>query len=300
MSRPVVPLDAVRFFSSASPVHTARLFEYEGKLCRAVRPEDEAFYRGLWDKNIIQPLMEQGLMVQTEFAPFQLEGYPLVLQHRRIPFVTYASEWAVPALKDAALLQARLNIELARHGLTCIDAHPWNILFDGPKPVFVDIGSIAPLAKADAGFVQHEFDARYIYPLRLMAQGQRRIARWSLRDFTPMTAEEIRLLLPRHRGVAEKIGRRIGNAARGLGGRGKDANSRAIAVWEERCRKIEAIKFPEQKSMWLRYYADFPPFNDPSKWKPKQTEIANALDSLKPKSLVDIGSNTGWYSQLAA
>src|SRR4051812_47782237 len=131
MSRPVVPLEAVRFFSSASPVHTARLFEYEGNLYRAVPPQHETFYRSLFDKKIVPKLIDKGLLVHTEIAPLKLDGYPLVLQHRRVPFVTYGSEWAAPALKDAALLQARLNIELAERGLACVDAHPWNVLFDG-------------------------------------------------------------------------------------------------------------------------------------------------------------------------
>ncbi|MGZ5568023.1 MAG: hypothetical protein ACXWKG_13485, partial [Limisphaerales bacterium] len=87
------------------------MFEHDGDIYRAVRPDHEAFYRGLFDKNIIQPLIEQGLIVETEFAPFKLEGYPLVLKHRRIPFVTYASEWPVPALKDAGIHQAKLNFE---------------------------------------------------------------------------------------------------------------------------------------------------------------------------------------------
>src|SRR4051812_10983447 len=115
MSRSVVPLEAVRFFSSDSPAHTARLFEYEGNFFRAVRPEHEAFFRGLFEKNIIQCLVEQGLLIETEISPLKLEGFPMVLQHRRVPYITYAAEWAAPALKDAALLQAKLNGELAKH-----------------------------------------------------------------------------------------------------------------------------------------------------------------------------------------
>src|SRR5438477_218419 len=144
MSRSEVPVEAVRFFSSACPVHRARLFEFEGNLYRGIHPAHESFFRNLFDKGIIQSLVEKGLVVNTEIAPLKLPGYPLVLKHQRIPFVTYATEWPAPALKDAALLQANLNIELAGHGLACVDAHPWNILFDGPKPVFIDVGSFAP------------------------------------------------------------------------------------------------------------------------------------------------------------
>ncbi|MGZ4961696.1 MAG: hypothetical protein ACXWC8_03985 [Limisphaerales bacterium] len=275
------------------------MFEHDGDIYRAVRPDHEAFYRGLFDKNIIQPLIEQGLIVETEFAPFKLEGYPLVLKHRRIPFVTYASEWPVPALKDAGIHQAKLNIELARHGLGCVDAHPWNILFDGPNPSFIDIGSIAPITKENQSFARTEFDSRYVYPLRLMSQGQRRIARWSLRDFSPMTKEEINFLLPRYSDVTGKIGRRLSAAARSIG-RSSKGNDAVRAMWEDTLQKVESIKLPLHTSMWSKYHADYPPFDERAKWKQKQTVIADALEKFRPTSLVDVGSNIGWYSMLAA
>lgn len=47
-------------------------------------------------------------------------------------------------LKDAALLHIDLFIRLGRHGLVFKDWHPYNILFKGTNPVFVDFGSIIP------------------------------------------------------------------------------------------------------------------------------------------------------------
>ena len=48
-------------------------------------------------------------------------------------------------LKEAALLTLDLCIRLAEKELTLQDAHPWNILFDGHHPVFIDLGSITPV-----------------------------------------------------------------------------------------------------------------------------------------------------------
>ena len=80
-------------------------------------------------------------------------------------------------LKDAALTKIRLLTELARYRFTLKDAHPWNILFDAWKPVYVDISSIVSISDNTGWHGYDEFCRFYLYPLMLMAHGQDRIAR---------------------------------------------------------------------------------------------------------------------------
>jgi hypothetical protein len=73
-------------------------------------------------------------------------AYETVLEHERIPFITYPHEWSAQMFKDAALFHITLFEELGRHGLTLKDWSPLNILFSGTRPVFVDFTSIIPLS----------------------------------------------------------------------------------------------------------------------------------------------------------
>ena len=301
MSR-VVPVESVRFFSSASALHTARLFEFEGEFYRAVYPQHEAFWRGLFDKGIIDRLIGKKMLVETEISPLRLEGFPMVIKHRRIPFITYATEWPAPALKDAALLQARLNCELAKDGLGSIDAHPFNIVFDGAQPLMVDVGSITPLQDIHQESVVREFDARFLWPLRLMELKQRHIARWVLRDLDSLEASEVGYLLTSKTSVATKIQRRLWRGWRRFQRRSQHQSEgeKSVDVWFDRAEVVESIELGLDRTEWSGYYAEFPPFDDPAKWRPKQHTIANVLERLRPRTLLDIGTNTGWFPQLAA
>lgn len=301
MSR-VVPAESVRFFSSASALHTARLFEFEGEFYRAVYPEHEAFWRGLFDKGVIDRLVSKKMLVETEISPLQLEGYAFVMKHRRIPFLTYASEWPAPALKDAALLQARLNCELAKDGLGSIDAHPFNIVFDGAQPLMVDAGSITPLREIQQEYVLREFDARLLWPLRLMEMKQRHIARWVLRDLDSLGTAEASYLVGTKTPIATKIWRRLWRGWRRVQRRSMQRceAEKSVDVWFDRAEVVESIELGLDNTEWSGYYAEFPPFDDPSKWRPKQQAIATVLERLRPRTLLDIGTNTGWFPQLAA
>src|SRR5205814_7913901 len=93
-------------------------------------------------------------------------------------------EWSFDMLKDAALLVAELELELMQEGLANDDCNPWNVLFDGVRPVYVDFSSIlsdgAACGATWPGF--DEFMRTFVYPLRLMSMGHDHIARWLMHD----------------------------------------------------------------------------------------------------------------------
>ena len=91
-----------------------------------------------------------------------------VLEHERIWFPTYPSEWTRGMLREAGILTLRLAETLlpAGHGLK--DATPWNILFRGAKPVFVDALSIESRAPCDPLWRPlSQFLSTFAYPLWL-------------------------------------------------------------------------------------------------------------------------------------
>src|SRR5882672_10391844 len=67
------------------------------------------------------------------------EGAEVVFEHERITFPSYPYEWAPEMLYRAG----RLTLDLAESVLTedfgLKDATPYNVLFRGPEPVFVDL-----------------------------------------------------------------------------------------------------------------------------------------------------------------
>lgn len=61
------------------------------------------------------------------------------------------------------------------------------------------------------------------------------------------------------------------------------------------------MRFSPAASLWTNYYDSAPAdFSTPSGWSEKQRTVDRILAELEPGSVADIGSNSGWYSQLAA
>jgi ribosomal protein L11 methylase PrmA len=83
-----------------------------------------------------------------------------VFEHELIPFVSYAAEWSPAMLQAAAELTLQIAEELLADGYEIKDATPYNVLFRGPEPVFVDLLSFEkrdagdPLWRANAQFVR--------------------------------------------------------------------------------------------------------------------------------------------------
>ena len=317
MSATAIPEHEVSFFSSLSPAHTARLFEWRGGLYRAIRPEAAELFDGMAQCGLIDKLVAAKLLVNTERTGLHLDGYSSILRHERIPFVTYPFEWSAAAYKDAALTFLDLNLQLAEHGLVTRDAHPWNIVFDGARPLFVDFGSFAPLPAIDAGALVKAFRQWFILPLRLMSMGRHRIARLLLRDsITPASPSEMQFLLAETEPTVERwladakdalrrcLPAPMRKVIRGLMPQARPASD-TPGLWrvtlEILRREVTNIALADERSGWSGYYDDdFPRLDDESSWTAKQASVAEALGRLPVGTLHDVGCNRGWYAQLAA
>ncbi|HSJ86011.1 MAG TPA: hypothetical protein VK909_02300, partial [Anaerolineales bacterium] len=148
-----------------------RVFLWEGELYRGIFPVAAPFFRQLAENGILTNLVERGLLVNTELTPLTSSEFSLVFRHQVVPFASYPQEWCPLMLKDAALAIIDLAIELAHVGLLLKDGHPWNILFDACKPVYVDLGSITPTMRSWTWPAYPDFCRYCLYPLILMSQG---------------------------------------------------------------------------------------------------------------------------------
>ena len=90
-----------------------RVFWSEGELYRGIPPKCAEFTRRMFSSGVVDDLIAKKFIPRTELTDASLPGYPLVLHHERIPFVTYAYEWSPSMLRDAALFTLRLLRELA-------------------------------------------------------------------------------------------------------------------------------------------------------------------------------------------
>jgi hypothetical protein len=282
-----------------------RLFSLDGGLYRAISYEKTPFFSRLFEDGTIPELVNRGLLVGSEPADLVLDGYGMVLRHASVPFVSYPNEWCPGMLKDAALTYLDLLKELIQKNLTLKDTHPWNLLFVGTRPVYVDLTSITTLKPHSSCPDENKFCRYYLHPLILMSQGHERIARYLLPDYDGIRPTEFSLLTGR------------ANSPPRLATRFKSGLKRRVP---ERCRKplrdivsfIQSlVRKPSGANAHLENLARvrrqveavrLPPVpSGPDNLEPEtQRRLLEIVSQLAPASILIIGTKTLWYSNLAA
>lgn len=306
------------------------VFVYEDRIFRGIYKGNGSLYRNILDICIKNDLFRCGI-VPTRLAekdPFPARNYDLVLEHERVPFITYPHEWPTEMLKDAAIFHLGLSQKLADHSMIIKDFHPWNILFDGARPVFVDFPAIIfpnnlleedwlePVGFKVGAFWRSLWDTytKYFYqlyirmfipyfltPLKGYEAGLYKSTRHYIFTNT-MNAEKVsgtsvepgmsfyRRLLDDLESLSLKW------ALRDYG----KTKSKFIRHLE---KQIEALNVSSGTSGYLEYYKqkgeDFP-FEPCLAWEEKQKAVYESIIGLKPETVLDVGSNTGWFSILAA
>jgi 2-polyprenyl-3-methyl-5-hydroxy-6-metoxy-1,4-benzoquinol methylase len=185
-----------------------------------------------------------------------------------------------------------LNRALLEIGYEFQDANPWNVLFDGCIPKYVDFGPIVPVSNNKTWPATAEFIKSILNPLLLFSRGLRDEAKKMMTDWRKwgVPNNELGELLP-YGQWPHKL--RQFFYLDFLSPDRKTLNRRLIEM-------VERIDFTIPETEWTNYYEDHVRLDSPDEWTPKQKAASDVLASLTPKTLLDIGSNTGWYSEMAA
>lgn len=279
----------------------AKNFSAKGQLIGS-RRLTEADFALLKDKSELQEL----------FGSLRPEA---VLEHERVPFVSYPYEWPPEMLWEAG----RLTLELAQAALTegygLKDATPYNVLYRGPNPVFVDVPSFERRDPNDPVWLaQAQFVRTFLLPLLI---NQRRglgladifmthrdglepeeVYRWcgALERFKPKTLSLVSIptwLKGKAKGQGTRLyeSRRIDNPDK--------ARFILESLLERTQRSLNGLRpRGRDESKWSEYMATHS-YTEPE-FVEKQKFVDEVLREIKPQRVLDVGANTGHFSIRAA
>lgn len=156
-------------FSKFSAIDSfGKVFYYKTKIYRLIAEEYKSFCLEWFSNGLIDKLNEEGLIPYTYIeTELKIEEHPnaLILNHEKL-LETYIGEWSFSMIKKAALTILRLNQLLSNFNYELKDSHPFNILFRGTNPVWVDLGSIS-IKKSNTWIASNEFIDSFYIPLKL-------------------------------------------------------------------------------------------------------------------------------------
>jgi len=305
------------------------LFVHDEKILRGIYPEYETLYRNILETCEKNQFSTLGIVKTWEFngTLSQDENFNLVLEHERIPFITYPHEWPATMLKDAALFHIGLFIQLEKYGLILKDWHPYNILFKNTDPVFIDFLSIIPIdALKNVDYLNPlhtplffgsiwDTHAKYLFemyqrmylpfillPLELMVQKKYNQAR---KRMLQTTLNASTTTISPHEVFGFNIFKRV------LFGERESIKKISLInrahfshkFFKFLIRELNHLDIKPASSDYVKYYElknenfDFKPT---AEWTNKQVVVYNTIQQLKPLTVLDVACNTGWFSILAA
>jgi SAM-dependent methyltransferase len=95
----------------------------------------------------------------------------VVLEHERVPVITYAHEWSFSMLRDAALLHLDLVEALIPAGFILKDANPANVQWREGRACLIDVSSVADYS-GGPWTAYGQFCRTMLFPLMSSAWGQ--------------------------------------------------------------------------------------------------------------------------------
>ena len=222
-------------------------------------------------------------------------------------------------LCDAALHTLEMQQLALAEGLILKDAAPTNIVFRGSRPVFVDFLSFVGRETGEYLWrARHQFDACFLLPLLFSLEASIPIA-WTLRDFLHGVSHEQAqrilgvqdlaqaLLLGNGRASPRHVSRKVSaigatHAAR----RRMDDDARARFTLEHQNQALHRKLTGLRSRLASRGVALGRVYDQPGALFRRPTSTRNAafvrgmLESAAPASVLDLGANTGEFSELAA
>lgn len=306
-----------RFDPGSFRDRSSRVVRHDGRILRMLSAEASASWANLEASRFFPRWVEQGRIVRTErchdadVALTALPGWADVLEHERIPFVSYPYEWSFGMLRDAALLHLELLLASLDESFTLKDSSAYNVQWRGSQPVFVDIGSFERLEPGEPWVGYLQFCQLFLYPLLLTSHRDvpfQPFLRGSLdgipvatmaglftaRDWLrPGVFADVYLHAKLQAGSASSR-RSVRREVRSSG-----FSREMIATNVRRLHRIVSkLRWKASTSEWSGYATDNS--YDAADDEAKKQFVAKAAGLRHWERVWDLGSNTGTYARIAA
>jgi SAM-dependent methyltransferase len=280
------------------------------QVLRTVHPRYAAESLRFLRSELARRWIDQGHLVASQVVSAE-EDQPLLIRHPRVFFPSYPWEWTPGQWVAAAELTLELSTQLLHQGWILKDATPLNILFDGSRPVFVDLLSIERRdPRCPLWLAYGQFARTFLLPLAAykylgwpLAATLNRRDGYEPGDLYPYLAALERWTAPLRSLITLPF--LLETRKRGTGGPPtlRQEPEVASAVLEGNlkgfARTLRALEPKARASRWSEYQAAADHYNDRDRQR-KSEFVRRALELLEPKSVLDIGGNTGQYSRMAA
>lgn len=302
------------------------VFAAEGRIFRVVNSAGVDDLTAFLNAPSAQAAVRAGTVVRSDAisvpdlpavrAFFEHSAGRLLLEHERIAFPSFPYEWPPEMLYAAAELTLDLAQSLLADGLGVKDATPYNILFRGPDPVFIDVLSFERRQPGDPTWLPYaQFVRTFLLPLLANKYFGLRLDQILTTRRDGLEPEDIyRWARPTQRlkppflslvSMPTWLGRKHDQDDQTIYRKKTlDNPEKARFILESMLNSLrrslrKVAPAAAKVSAWTDYMASNNNYSA-DHFAAKQRFVSEALAEFAPQRVLDVGCNTGHFSALAA
>jgi len=290
------------------------VYYHQGTLYRRVNPVYREHYDALVGSGLLEALWADGLLIDhrvVEVDHPQARGAYRVLQPDPVPFISYPYEWCFAQFKAAALTTLAVHKAALERGMVLKDASAYNVQFIGARPVLIDTLSFETYREGEPWAAYRQFCQHFLAPLALMAYRGVELGRLSRLYIDGVPLDLAARLLPARSWLrvglamhlhlharAQRGAARTAGAARRAEGRSMSRTA-MLGLVDSLESAVRGLTWRPTDTPWGEY-ADTADHYTEADVAAKRAAVVRFLERVGPRTVWDLGANTGAYSRLAA
>jgi ribosomal protein L11 methylase PrmA len=302
----IAEIDRASFRDPSGFVYTA-----DGTLYRQVNRVFAEEFDACVASGLYDDLAARGLLVPHRAVGIERRATPdahAVIEPAHIDFVSYPYEWAFGELQDAALLTLEVHERAHARGFVLRDASAYNVQFRDARPVFIDTLSFARYREGEPWAAYKQFCEHFLVPLALMSTRDIRCGRLQREYLDGIPLDLGSGLLPGR--TWARVGTLLHVHAHAWATKRYEGTSVASVSRTRRLSKrglielVASLRATVEKLMWRpagTQWADYAADHNYSEaaLAAKRRLVRDYLASVAPRTVWDLGANTGTFSRAA-
>jgi len=291
------------------------MFKHDENLYRQVNQRYREEYDSLMSSGLYEQLTKTKTLVAHKEVDIHLAPLPdiayKIIQPEVVNFVSYPYEWCFNQLKDAAILTLSIARRSLEFELSLKDASAYNIQFHQGRPVFIDTLSFEKYKEGKPWVAYKQFCQHFLAPLALMAKTDIRLLQLLKVFIDGIPLDLVSGLLPAssrlnfglstHIHLHSHSQKKYANkevSQQVVENKGKLTKASTLALIDSLLSTVRALEVHTIETEWADYYRD----NNytESSFEAKRELVRGFVDQVSPKTVWDLGANSGEFSRVTS
>lgn len=276
----------------------------KGEILRKIFPIYFNQYYKLKETNFYQKLFANKLLIPHEELLASKDE--IILKPEPISFFSFPYEWCFLQYKLAALHTLKLQKYSLENGFTLKDASAFNITFQKGKPIFIDTLSFDFYIENEPWRAYKQFISHFLAPLLLTKYYGSAYLKLLSHNVEGMSINEVAKILPFYARfnpivysniyLLAKFEKKFSNDSENISKKSILLSKKSqIRIIESLYNFIKNLKSNEN-SEWENYYNQIN--YDSNAFDFKKKLIANWINDIGAKKIIDLGGNDGTFSRV--